>query len=478
MKKRNILFAFLLLTVVGMLLASCRKDDEIDTNPSIKLAFSADTVLFDTVFTTIGTVTQTLTVYNNHDKAVNISRIYLAGGSKSEYQINIDGSPVSSINDVEIRAEDSLFIFVKATIDPTQQNAPLIRQDSIIFETNGNEQDVDLVAWGQDAHYYTPTNHPQNFPDYSTISENTVWENDKPYVIYGWLVVDSLATLHIKEGCRVHFHNSSVLMVYRDGSLIVDGKADSLVHFSGDRLESFYDELPGQWGGIWFSEGSKNNYINHAEIKNGVLGLQVDFFNPNSQNPTLILKNTIVKNMSVGAIGASATVITSENCVFAACNEYAVSLNGGIYNFKQTTIGNYAGHDGASFLFSDYFSTSDGNIKVEPSELYMGNSIVYGTDATEVFTYMHPESTELDFQFDHCLLRTEAEIPATHLTECIINEDPLFVDYTLGNYQLDSLSPARNKGIPMGVNLDILGNTRPDTPDLGAYETQYDDDSY
>ncbi len=476
MKKRNIALFLIFAATFGLLISSCRKDDEIDTDPSLRLSFSVDTVLFDTVFTTIGSATKTLTVYNRNDKAVQLSRIYLAGASAGEYQINVDGTAGTSVSDVEIQAEDSIFVFVKVRIDPTKQDAPLIRTDSIIFELNGNEQDVDLVAWGQDAHYYTPKIFPKNFPAYSVIQENTVWENDKPYVVYGWLVVDSLATLTIQKGCRVHFHNNSVLMVYRDGSLIVNGEADSLVHFSGDRLESFYSDLPGQWGGIWLTEGSKNNYINHAEIKNGVLGLQVEYFNANSQNPTLIVNNTIVKNMSVGAIGATATLITSENCVFASCNEYALSLNGGFYNFKQTSLGNYAGHDGASLIFSDYFSTTDGPVKVEPSELFFGNSIIYGNTENEVFLSKHPDSEQLNYSFEHCLVKTDMEIDETHFNQCVFNEDPLFVDYTLNNLQLDSLSPARNIGIQMNVPFDILGNQRPETPDLGAYEMQYGDD--
>lgn len=49
------------------------------------------------------------------------------------------------------------------TIDPNKDDNPLIQTDSIVFETNGNLQDVDLVAWGQDANYITPDTYKEGF---------------------------------------------------------------------------------------------------------------------------------------------------------------------------------------------------------------------------------------------------------------------------------------------------------------------------
>ena len=104
--------------------------------------------------------------------------------------------PGKSFTDVEIGAEDSLFIFVEVTIDPNNQNTPLIVTDSILFETNGNLQDIDLVAWGQDAHYY------RNLPEVHSVflNCNDVWNNDKPYVIYGYALVDSRMYAHYQCG--------------------------------------------------------------------------------------------------------------------------------------------------------------------------------------------------------------------------------------------------------------------------------------
>jgi hypothetical protein len=106
------------------------------------------------VFTTVGSITKRIKVYNDLDEDVRIDEIQLAKSGNSPYRLNIDGEQKDYANDVILRSKDSLHIFVEATIDPNDNNEPLIRTDSIIFSTNGKSQDIDLVAWGQDAHFY------------------------------------------------------------------------------------------------------------------------------------------------------------------------------------------------------------------------------------------------------------------------------------------------------------------------------------
>ncbi|HZX62121.1 MAG TPA: hypothetical protein VFE66_02830, partial [Bacteroidales bacterium] len=56
------LIPLIILTLITVF--SCKKKDKIDSNPALKLTFSSDTVFFDTVFTTVGSVTQRLMVHN------------------------------------------------------------------------------------------------------------------------------------------------------------------------------------------------------------------------------------------------------------------------------------------------------------------------------------------------------------------------------------------------------------------------------
>jgi len=56
------------------------------------------------------------------------------------FRFNIDGEPGPVVEDIEIMAHDSLFLFLNATIDPNDANTPFIIDDSIIFLVNGKTQ--------------------------------------------------------------------------------------------------------------------------------------------------------------------------------------------------------------------------------------------------------------------------------------------------------------------------------------------------
>ncbi|MBU1720860.1 MAG: hypothetical protein KKA07_17470, partial [Bacteroidetes bacterium] len=287
---------FVTIVIVALIGFSCRKETLLEDNGAT-LEFSTDTIVFDTVFSTVGSATQLLTIYNPYNKTLRIKSITLARGPSSQFSINVNGTAGVSFKDIDIAAKDSLFVFARVTIDPGNMNNPFVVTDSIIFETNGQLQDVDLVAWGQDAYYHTPDHFFPNFPPYSIIDCALPWTNDKPHVVYGWAVVDSGTVLTMNPGTRVYMHNESVLWVYSDGSLKINGTNDDQVIIQGDRLEHYYDDVPGQWGRIWLSAGSKDNVIDHAHIKNGTIGLLVDTLGA-SASPTLTIRNSIVENMS------------------------------------------------------------------------------------------------------------------------------------------------------------------------------------
>ncbi|OQX73151.1 MAG: hypothetical protein B6D61_12845 [Bacteroidetes bacterium 4484_249] len=467
-------YGFIFIVLIFVLFGSCRKEDEISSEPSYKLEFSTDTIIFDTVFTTVGSTTRFLKIYNRNDKKVNISNIFLAEGTNSYYKVNIDGTPAVSLKDIELAAHDSLFIFIKVTIDPNQINSPLIVSDSLVFETNGNIQDVDLVAWGQDAHFFVGNKHIQglSYPYIIVAEENETvdWIDDKPYVIYGWAVIDSTGILNIGPGVDIHFHQNSGLWVYRGGSIHVNGELDSVVTFQGDRLEYEYRDLPGQWDRIWINESSTNNEFNYAVIKNGFIGLQAETTIEDMGN-TLILNNTIIKNMSRWGLFTIAYRVVSTNSVYANCAENTLFLSvGGSYDFRHCTFADYWNHSvrlDPSVIISNHLIVYDaeGNqIKLlgNLERAYFGNSIIYGNIEEEIIL-AKDEQVSFNYQFDNCILKTQTDIsdPAFYIN-CKANDDPLFVDYYENDYRLDTLSPAIDIGSleiinssPIDISLDI-----------------------
>jgi len=476
----QVLFFVLIVAIAS--LNACKKKDVVSNDTSLKLSFSNDSVIFDTVFTTLGSATHRLMVYNTSDSRITISNITLGQGSNSVFRINVDGESGSQFKDLEINGGDSLYIFLRVTIDPNNQNNPLIVEDNIHFLTNTNEQSVKLVAWGQDAHYILADTYTTGFPPYKIVADSLqtiTWTSEKPYVIYGYAVINSYGKLIIEEGTHVYFHKDAGLWAYADGILEAGGdKPDNLVVFQGDRLEEFYTDVPGQWDRIWLMEGrsGENHVIKNTLIKNGFIGIQAESFLNLTQNK-VVLENVTVQNMTGFGLFTRTFNIEAKNLVLANCGGYCLAVTGGgNYDFKHTTIANYWSgsirNTPALFLNNYFMDTLDQPIPT-PLNFSMGNSIVYGYNEDEFLTDMDGGADSIYF-FDHGIMKTNRDLSDETLFQNILkNEDPLFLDYNLNDYRIDSLSPAVDYGsqaIADQVPFDILNNPRTESPDLGTYE--------
>lgn len=475
MNRFLVFLAFTLLSIVLLMSGACRKEENFDTSPDLKLGFSTDTVFFDTVFSTVGSSSRVFMIYNPSKERVNISSVRLARGNNSPFRLNVDGIPGTEIKDLEIAGKDSAFVFVKVTIDPNNANNPLIQQDSIVFSVNGNLQDVKLLAWGQDAYFYRNT----------IVGSDYTFTADKPHVIYGFLAVDSLYTLTIEAGSRIHLHKDAFLLVYRDATLKVNGTKEQPVIFQGDRLEPDYQNIAGQWGRIWLYAGSINNEINYAIIKNGEVGIHADTTG-NSPNPTLRLNNSLIYNMSFTGILGQGTYIEAANSVIGNCGNRSVALTlGGKYDFRHCTIGNFWNKSfrrEAALVLNNYYFDVNNNVQLRPLEkAYFGNCIIYGDKDDEINFDQHSSGGVFNYTFENCLLKTKADLSdGSKFIASFKNENPWFRDPYKGEFQPDTLiSPVIDKGNLLILNgfftdlsLDQAGNSRigDAAPDLGAYE--------
>jgi hypothetical protein len=456
---------------------SCQPERSYIEESGAGLEFTLDTLFFDTVFTTVGTVTKAFTVKNPHKQFIRIDDIALAGGTFSVFRINVDGASGLHFSDLEIAPRDSMYIFVEATLDPNGSDDILRIQDSIVFQTNGNIQDIDLVAWGQDVHMIRGVE----------MDQPTTWQAGKPYLIIDYLYVDSLASLTIDPGVTVYLHKDA--LIYVAGSLEVNGTLEEPVRFGGDRLEEFYDHIPGQWGLIYLSETSHNNRISHAEIRNGTIGILISATPESGLMPDLDISNTVINRMSSSGIFALNAAVSGTNLVIGDCGGSCVALNyGGDYHFTHCTLANYwpsgfSHRQLPALLLTDYFVTYDADQNLL---LYKGgvfdnavfrNTIIYGAQNMELLIESY-DDLQLNYQFDHCLTRLikdSLDYEADPLFSNIINNmDPRF-DSIPVIYELDTLSPAIDKGLPayaIEVPFDLNGNSRldDDAPDLGALE--------
>jgi hypothetical protein len=458
-------------------LFSC-EDEGYLSSPDAMLRFSNDTVMFDTIFTTIGSTTQNLKIYNSYNEDILISRIRVAGGDLSNFRINVNGIPANEVYDIEVPARDSIFIFVEVTIDPNGQNLPMVVQDSIEFTTNSNLQNIKLVAYGQDFELVK-----------SESLGTTTWTAQKPYLVYDYAYVDSLSALTIEPGTRIHFHKGAGL--YVRGTLKAEGTFQNPIFFTADRLEETYNNIPDQWNGIILFSGSTGNVINYAVIKNANIGLQVGTIEDEGF-ASLELSNTRIENMAYAGLFALKSKIRGYNNVIANCGFYAAALLiGGEYEFSHTTIANYWGgyssrvRKTASLVLSNalVIEKADGSKITHIGDLekaYFGNSIIYGNNQMEL-ELGNNEEKAFNYFFDHCII----QVPDTFKTSDKdhyrniwkgSNFDPRFVDpYAEYNYSLDTLSAAKDIGnvdIAKLFPLDLLNKDRlsDNGPDLGAFE--------
>jgi len=471
------LFQIICGVLLFVALFSC-EDEGYLSSPDAQLRFSADTVMFDTIFTTIGSTTQHLKVYNPYNEAILISSVKVLGGEFSNFRLNIDGKSSNEAYEVEVPARDSIFIFVEVTIDPTGENMPMVVQDSIEITTNTNRQKIKLIAYGQDFKLIK-----------SKYLETTTWTSEKPYLVYDFVYLDSTSTLTIEPGTRIHFHKGAGM--YIKGTLKAEGTFQKPITFMADRLEDTYKDIPDQWNGIILFSGSHENVFNFVNIKNANIGLQAGTIEDEGY-ATLELKNSRIENMAYAGLFAMKSQISGYNNVIANCGFYAVALLvGGDYEFYHTTIANYWGgyssrpRNTSSLVLSNTLivKKSDGSeiqYSGDMKRAFFGNSIIYGNNVKEIELGRDEEKT-FNYFFDHCIIQMPDTFNTSNKNHYQnvwkgIKYDPKFIDpYKKFNYALDTISPAKDAGNPEYGKLfptDILNKNRLSDigPDLGAFE--------
>lgn len=477
-------FSLFILLVSGLLTNSCRKDP-LDTDPTAKLLFSRDTVTFDTVFTTVGSTYRRFKAFNTSSQTVRISSIKLAGGANSQFTLNVDGLPGREFSDVDIRGGDSLWMFAEVNVDPTSQNSPMLILDSILFETNGNRQTIILQAVGQDVYLHYPTNVSSNGVGYSYFNCNDVWTNDKPHLVFGLAIIPQNCSLTMQAGTRVHMHKGAVIAADSNATLQIQGTFGNEVTIQGDRLEMEYREEPGQWGYVWLSANSVNNDVNWAIVKNGTIGFLVDSIG-SSPNPTLNIRNTKVRNMTLAGLFGRDSHIRGGNLVVNNCGQYCAALAyGGNYTFTHCTFANYWNIDERNepaIIVTNWYEDADGNpIRRDLDSAHFFNCIIAGAldNEFEVDSNTANGTFAFNYQVAYSMLRTNLNFGAhpNNFVNIVPNGNPMFPHPQDNDFTILAGSPAINLGNPLysaSFPFDIVNFNRftSGNPDAGALEHQ------
>lgn len=479
-------------------LLSCRKDFEYVPSYG-KLEFSQDTVFLDTVFTNIGSATHLLKVYNRSNDDVLIPNISLEEGSASSYRINVDGQAGTSFQEIPLLARDSMYIFVETTFDIS----PLLLDtflytDAIIFDSGAREQRVPLVTLVKDAIFLYPGMDPDGsrqtvllgnndegirvaVPGFELQDDQLLFSNAKPYVIYGYASAANGQDIRVAAGARLYFHKDSGLYIGEGASLTVEGTLDQEsgqdVVFEGDRLESGFREVAGQWGGIWLGAGSGNHQIEYLSIINATVGLFAE------GGTGLLLRNSQIKNSASVNLHCTNDVTVCENLILGNAADAALRCEGeGNYTFRHCTIANYWSQGARTGAAVQLLATTTGLL---PQQSLFVNTIVDGNNAREVMFY--GGTALFATSFSHCTLRFEDNgglfdgdplydfDDSQKYDNTLLNVPAGFFDTARQDFRIDLESGGIGKADPQEaqlIPLDLAGADRSANPDIGAYQSR------
>jgi hypothetical protein len=493
------LYIILALCTFG-LLSSCDNEDEFVTDGSFDLRFSLDTLRFDTVFTELGSATRLFKVYNPLDEAIIINRVRLEGNSGGKFRMNVDGTAGDVVEEVKVWPNDSIYVFVETTIDPDQplSVSPFVIEDRILFESGDKQQAVRLEAWGQNANYF-PSRFNRGVPTLLTCNNQTiVWDDPKPYVIYGQILIDS-CMLEVAAGTQIYVHggiaenelfgifNDGIIYTLQNGSINFRGTAEEPIVVQGDRLEEGFQEEAGQWQGIIIGRGSQGNRMEYTEVKNAIFSVYVDSLGQFSAS-----NSRFYNTSSSGIIGFSSNIDLTNCMVYNNGGNALQFVLGGNYELNYCTVASY-GVNASAMGLSNFFCYDDPfqcQIRREfPLRGRFRNSIFFGSSRDEL-NLQDISGGEVpsffDIQFEHCIVKLDqvldqelyADFFESGICKNCINgtrDDTLFVSPSENAYYLDSLSIAEGMATPLpGITIDIDNNERDaNMPDIGCCEYQY-----
>ena len=447
------------------LFSSCIEDG-FTTSSSDVLAFNMDTVAFDTIITKQSSATKQMVVYNHSPKQINISSIKVAGlSNKGHFYINVDGIRGDEFQNVEIRGNDSIFIFIEAYLDEMERDEPTLLEDRLEFVTNGKEQSVLLSAWGQDVVRING----------DTISRNTRFTANKPYLIYDTMYVAQGVTLTLEAGTTLLFHDKAAMRCA--GRMLANGTAEAPVTFRGDRLdrivgETSFDIMSGQWGGVIFTPPTMGNVLTHVIMRGSSIGMHCSAYGDTIQC-ALKLVNCVLTNSASTCLATAACYVQAIGTEFSDAAEEVAYFAGGKVKASQCTFANNYLFAAPTLPIVNVFDVefSDGTIGKIRADF--NNCIIFGLapDINE------GKLDDFDVYLRYCLLKSNGE-DDNHFINCVWKGNPCFLtvrddhkfDYRLGN-ESDAIGKGNPDLCPAEARYDRYGNDRlvSGAIDLGAY---------
>lgn len=468
---KHLLTPIFILITLSLFVQSCHDDDNFSSDPNLSIGFSQESIVFDTVFTSVTSPYQVLKIYNNNDKSISLSSVRIANPDQSGFRFNVNGSAGTELHDVDLYKNDSIFIWVD--INAKKQSSSTVT-DYIEVSWNGNTNRLPLSAEVIDVEVW----------DNKTIGGLLTLEANSNYYIKGRVDVPEGAQLDIKEGVTLYFDQKGTLDIA--GTVTMHGTAERRITLRGHRFDYIqkgvrYDNASGQWQGITVRGNSYNNIFENVNIRNSVVG--VNFLQSSADQKKATFKNSIIHNTSKLGLQAVSCDIEAVNCQFTNSGGSLLYLIGGKSNFLHCTVANYYEWDNARSASSVVLSEVLSGASYPFIECRFTNSIIVGLfyDELDVFVQSNPSS----ILFNTCLIQSSRvlENPIYKDTKWNIQSAFLFKDLSYKgdfNYSFELIegsaaihSANRQEALIAPTDLRGIDRLVNVMPDIGCYQYFY-----
>ena len=480
---RQIIFVLFPLSIV-LFLSGCR-EYQVSHDPSLRLAFSEDTVCFDTVFTEQGSATMQLMVYNPNANALVIDRVWVDDGRL--FKVNVDGeADLTRLKNLTIYGGDSMLVFVRICPEALNSNSPILVSDKIHFHlASDHSQTVVLEAYGQDA-----TRIGRRGCQRTEIAGDYTFTAEKPYIVFDTLHVGG--NLTIDAGARIYMHQGA--NIYVQGDFHAQGTREAPILIRGDRLDYLFDSVPylyagGSWGGIYLQSESPRSYrLSYTDILSGTVGLACTS-TCTAPLPTLRLDGCRIHNHNLYGLVLSHVDALVTNTEISNCASYCVYCEGGEHKFIHSTVASYFGYTNIRIQSATkenaaavYINNLSKTVPQTVTSFY--NSVVTGYTSNQVVVatpfdqyypgvfignYLKTDTLRMPHAGKNVYYEKTADTTAV-----FVKDFYKYKEYVYYDFRPDSLSPLRGIGDSIAAlpyPLDRNGVSRAGTkPDAGCYQ--------
>lgn len=464
------LLRFLVLFFTIITVATSCIEDGVSSSTADQPTFSVDTLDMGMVFTDQGSTTHRFVVYNHADKIISIGSIALRNPDQGIFRINVDGMSGREFHNVEIRPNDSIYVFVECTAPATGKLGLVNVLNHLDFTTLGVTRSVVLSADGIDVERM----------DGVVLDGDMHFTADRPYQIRDSLVVMPGATMTVDPGATLYFHDGAELLVY--GSLQANGTAELPINMIGDRTGNVAASIPfelmsGQWGGVYFAPTSHDNLLQHTSLRNSSYGVAVDSITSTLDRPALRIINSQIRNSSGYTFQAAHSAVEIIGSEITDASQGVLYMRGGQLRINHCTLANYylfTALGGPTLQLAHVNADDDDQSGLPYLQADITNTIIYGNGND----LSHGDLTGSSVTLRSCLLKSSGS-DDDNFINCLWDTDPLY--YTvreeyLFDYRVKPESPAIGAGdasltLPAAV-IDRYGRQRSNPPTIGCYEFQ------